>query len=310
MIGCTIFVKFSDGKRPMDNHFRHVAEDLRREIESILSRVGLLCRVFGRGKDEGSLNAKLKREPRRYAVNGRLIQDAVGIRVALYFEEDIEIVARLLTSKFALDTHSSIVDLPATDQFSVTRHNLVFRMPEQYKSMAKMGVSTRPIDLTFEVQLRSILSEGWHEVDHDLRYKCKDSWVGNDDLSRALNGIVATIETADWSMRRIFDDLAYRHYRQKNWPAMLHSKIRMRVGSALNMDIAKLLDEDGGFAKEVFRVNRRSVIERLARLPLSLPLTLDNVVYVWNHIGPRNPVATELMPALIADALRESDTFQ
>ncbi|MBK7959276.1 MAG: hypothetical protein IPK03_14995 [Bacteroidetes bacterium] len=32
-------------------------------------------------------------------------------------------------------------------------------------------VNNSLVDSTFEVQLRTILSEGWHEIDHDLRYK-------------------------------------------------------------------------------------------------------------------------------------------
>lgn len=291
----------------MDSLFKHVAEEIRREIESTVGRVGLLCRVFGRGKDEKSLNAKLTREHGKYAPNGRLIQDAVGIRVAFYFEEDINIVAQILKVKYEMDKLASQVDSLATDQFSVTRHNLVFRIPDQYVSMAQSGIRSRPIDLTFEVQLRSILSEGWHEVDHDLRYKCKENWLGQDDLSRALNGIMATIETAEWGMRRIFDDLAYRHYRQKNWPAMLHSKVRMRTTRNISEALSRLMSTDGDFAKEVFRINRRSVIERLSQLTIALPVTLDNIIYVWNHIGPQNNLVLRTTPKLIADALRESD---
>ncbi|HEY8271721.1 MAG TPA: RelA/SpoT domain-containing protein, partial [Pseudobdellovibrionaceae bacterium] len=204
----------------MESNFKHTAENVRRDIEAILDKVCLLCRVFARGKDDRSLTKKLHKDEGKYSLHGKLIQDAIGVRVALYFEEDVDIVAQLLSSEFEIDNNASTVDTHATDQFTVTRHNLIFRLPEYYISDMQRSIGSMPIDTTFEVQLRSILSEGWHEVDHDLRYKSKSSWNGNDDLSRALNGILATIETAEWGMRRIFDDLAYRHYKKKNWETM------------------------------------------------------------------------------------------
>lgn len=291
----------------MDSDFRHVAEYIRRDIEALLHRVGVLSRVFGRGKSNESLKAKEEKEPGKYSVIGKKIQDSIGIRVALYFSEDISIVENLLSTKFRLDVTSSTIDSPTTEQFTVVRHNLIFFVPNEYEADMRRVIGIRPIDMTFEVQLRSILSEGWHEVDHDLRYKSKSNWTGQDDLSRALNGIMATLETSEWSMRRIFDDLSYRHYKKKRWAAMLHCKVRMRAAPALSDSLVKVLDENDVFAKEVFRIDRKKVIDCFARLPFSLPITLDNVVYVWNFIGPNNAVAHTVTPALVADVLRQLD---
>jgi ppGpp synthetase/RelA/SpoT-type nucleotidyltranferase len=107
--------------------------------------------------------------------------------------------------------YPSTIDRPERDQFSVTRYNLIFRLPGETADSFSRIKGNRPLDLTFEVQLRSILSEGWHEVEHDLRYKAKENWNGHDDLSRVLNGIVATLETSEWNMGRVFEELAYRH---------------------------------------------------------------------------------------------------
>lgn len=296
-----------EGPDLMESNFRHTAEDLRREIEGILQKVGILCRVFARGKEERSIKAKLSKSPDKYKVGGKLIQDVIGVRVALYFAEDVEIVAALLLSQFENDPTSSTIDFPATDQFTVTRHNLIFKVPERYRIQVIRGIGSLPIDLTFEVQLRSILSEGWHEVDHDLRYKSIENWDGQDDLSRALNGIMATLETADWSMRRIFDDLAYRHYRQKRWAAMLHNKVRMRTQPKLSDDLIGFFNKNEDFAKEMFRINRKKVIKRFHILKPSLPVTLDNVVYVWNHIGPRNTQVIEFTPSFIKDVLEAAE---
>ena len=301
-------MKYLDGLARMENKFKYTAEEIRREIEDVLHKVGFLCRVFARGKSQVSLDNKLNKDEGKYCKNGKTIQDAIGIRVALYFEEDIDIVAKMLRDKYEIDKASSTIDNHATDQFNVTRHNLIFRLPDMYISDMQRIIGAMPIDTSFEIQLRSILSEGWHEVDHDLRYKTKSSWDQQDDLSRAFNGILATLETAEWGMRRIFDDLAYRHYKMQNWENMLHHKIRLRIEPRLSDEIICIFQNDNEFAKDVFRLNRKHVIDRLSKLKPSLPLSLDNIVYVWNYIGPKNKIVLESTPALILDALARSDS--
>lgn len=287
----------------MAANFKHTAEQLRREVEGILQRVGILCRVFARGKDSRSLEEKLSRESGKYSISGKLVQDAVGIRVAVYFAEDVEIVASLLSKEFIHKEASSTVDLPKNDQFAVTRHNLVFQVPKNYIDDMQREIGKFPIDITFEVQLRSILSEGWHEVEHDLRYKSRENWNKQDDLSRALNGIIATIETSEWTMRKIFDDLAYRNYKSRKWPEMLHNRIRMRTEPKLSEELCNLFDVDIEIAKSVFRLDRKKLIFFLSQVRPTLPMTLDNIVYAWNHIALSDMRITELAPKFVIDAM-------
>ncbi|MDD2894225.1 MAG: RelA/SpoT domain-containing protein [Halothiobacillaceae bacterium] len=288
----------------MDNHpYRHLAELIRREVEDILDRVGILCRVFGRGKTTSSLEQKVHKEEGKYSSGGKLIQDTIGIRVVLYFSEDIDIVQHLLQSKFNINKSASTIDNHEADQFAVTRHNLIFEIPSIYKEDMRRVIGDKPYDTTFELQLRSVLSEGWHEVDHDLRYKSKSHWEGQYDLGRALNGILATIETAEWSMRKIFDDLAYNNYKKQNWIAMIHSKVRMRAEPSLNQAIIDLMNQDNEFSKEILRINRKKLIECFANTSPHLPITLNNIVYIWNLLGPKNPKAIELTPPLVQDAI-------
>jgi ppGpp synthetase/RelA/SpoT-type nucleotidyltranferase len=186
--------------------YLRVADSIRKEIEAELVAIGLLCRVFGRGKSKSSLHAKLGAEPGKYHLGGKLVQDAIGIRVVLYFQEDVQIADAILRRKYQCDDASSTIDKPVDNVFSVSRYNLVFRLPEDYFRDVSEPSMASPIDRAFEVQIRTILSEGWHEVEHDLRYKRKADWAECDDLSRGLNGVLATLETAEWSMRKIFDD--------------------------------------------------------------------------------------------------------
>lgn len=286
----------------MQSNFKHIAEDLRRQVEDSLFGVGLLARVFARGKDPDSLKEKLRREPNKYCIGGKLVQDSIGIRVALYFSEDVPLVKSILESKYHLDLPSSTIDKPDRDQFSVTRYNLVFKLPEDFIGNFERAAGSGPLDTCFEVQLRSILSEGWHEVEHDLRYKAKESWHEHDDLSRALNGVVATLETSEWSMGRIFDELAYRHYKLKNWSAMLPNLIKIRMRGQVSDELAQVLNSDAAAAKDLVRVDRSKLIKCLFAARPRVPVTMENLIYFWNAIGPQHASLTALTPALVSES--------
>lgn len=287
----------------MESDFRHVAEEIRREVEELLQKCGFLFRAFGRGKSSTSINLKIEKTPGKYSTSGHKIQDAVGIRVALYFLEDTAIVEKLLRDRYEIDKVASTIDKLDTDQFTVTRHNLIFRCSSKVKDDMDRAVMNRPIDCTFEVQLRSILSEGWHEVDHDLRYKCKVNWDKQSDLDRAFNGILATLETSEWTMKKIFDDLAYRHYKLRNWPAMLHNKFRLRTAPKMNIELETELSKNNDLAKEILRVNRSAVINALARATPKIPINLDNILLIANCVGPKNQDLLNATPSIILDAI-------
>lgn len=286
----------------MQSEYGYIAEEIRRQVEDSLMSVGLLARVFARGKDKKSLSKKIDRDPTRYKKGGKMIQDAIGVRVALYFSEDISIVKSILESKYRIDLTSSTIDQPNSDHFSVTRYNLIFRLPEELADNFFRISGNAPLDSSFEVQLRSILSEGWHEVEHDLRYKAKENWNGHDDLSRTLNSLVATLETTEWTMARIFDELAHRHYKDRNWDAMLQNLFKLRLGGQLSAPLISALDNDPVAAKNLLRVDRPRLIKCLFEARPRIPVTTDNLVYFLNAIGPKCQSITTLTPTLILES--------
>jgi ppGpp synthetase/RelA/SpoT-type nucleotidyltranferase len=287
----------------MRSQYGHIAEEVRREIEDLLSSVGILFRVFARGKDPVSLELKINREPNKYQLEGKLIQDVIGIRVALYFSEDIPIVKSILESRFQLDKGASTIDRPHSDQFSVTRYNLIFRLKDELADGFVKLKGNAPLDSTFEVQLRSILSEGWHEVEHDLRYKAKENWSDHDDLSRVLNGIVATLETSEWNMGMVFEELAYRHYKSKNWQGMIPNILRMRLKGGVNEPIISILNSDQQVAKDLLRIDRPKLLRNWSQAKPKLPVTPDNVVFFWNATGPKYQSLLNITPVIVNDAV-------
>ena len=58
------------------------------------------------------------------------------------------------------------------------------------------------IEPTFEIQIRTVFSEGWHEVEHDLR-----------------------------NMKAIFADMERQNFKHSNYTAMLRNKFHLRFTS-------------------------------------------------------------------------------
>ncbi|WP_137818403.1 RelA/SpoT family protein [Pseudomonas sp. 2FG] len=283
-----------------------VAKQLQETIESELARLGLLCRVFSRAKSDHSMATKLEREPGKYSSTGKKIQDMFGVRVALYFLDDQKIAIDTLKKTFTYDDQSSTIDAPTGSSFSATRCNLIFHLPEALAESSTIFKRYDCLDKTFEVQIRTVLSEGWHEVEHDLRFKCKEDWENHTDLDRALNGIYASLETSDWSMLKLLEDLAYRHYKSSEWTQMLRAKFRLRSNGVINSGITAVLNEDTSIGKLLYRVDRTKLMEKLANNRISLPITPDNIVFLCNFYFVKSEKITALTPHPILDIFEEA----
>ena len=70
------------------------------------------------------------------------------------------------------------------------------------------------IDKTFEVQLKTVLFQSWHEIEHDLRYKNRKLWDGFSDMDRKFNSILATLELCDDSIISVLENLTYLNYKK------------------------------------------------------------------------------------------------
>ncbi|BBP78095.1 hypothetical protein PHLH7_41990 [Pseudomonas sp. Ost2] len=253
-----------------------------KEIESAISKHGIMFRIFFREKTQTSLLAKLAKNPDKYN-DSKKIQDILGVRIALYFLDDVQVARSILEKKFIYLPEDSQIDQLEHENFKANRCNLIFKLPKIFNIKTLVGDEHQHlIDDTFEVQLRTILSEGWHEIDHDLRYKCEDDWAELNTENRALNGVYATLETSEWTMLKLFEEIAYKHYKNQNWRAMLQNKFRLRlVASPRDTETLELLNTIPELAKHIYRYDRNRLFSCISsRLPL--PMTLSNIVYIIN----------------------------
>lgn len=282
-----------------------------KQIETEFDRIGLLYRLFGRVKTFHSLKNKLEKEPQKYqsGLNGKKIQDVIGLRITLYFTDDIDITIEILKKIFKWNEGDSSFSEYSQNTFDATRCNLVFALPD-HLCISDYLDEEGLCDNTFEVQIRTVFSEGWHEVEHDLRYKHKSDWDDFPDSYRTLNGFLANLETVDWGILQLLSDLCWKHYKAKNWEAMLRNKMRLRISNPkdnLSLDIANILDEEkNGIGKKIFRANRKKIVSFIFENKLQIPLTLNNIIYIINVVENLDQSITEITPPIILNKIKNN----
>lgn len=248
--------------------------DLKNEIEQKLFNYGIYFRLFSRIKTQESIEEKLIKKQKEYGNTSYKMQDFIGFRIVLYFKDDIKICEDILLNNYK--KINSQVDELNTTNFQPQRINYVFNLPQNYKGIIPPLLKEK-VDYTFEVQLRTIFSEGWHEVEHDLRYKCKDSWRTYENEARTLNGILATLENCDWAISKLFEDLAYQNYKHKEWAEMIQNKFRIHLyDKEISQEIKKFLNENKDAAKRILKSSRCKIIRGIAE---GLNYTCDNIIY-------------------------------
>ncbi|MDO4166038.1 MAG: hypothetical protein Q4D32_01400 [Eubacteriales bacterium] len=287
-------------------------EHLTDAIQEIFHSCGLYFRIFSRVKSVESIAGKIIRRQYGTEKNPKKLQDLVGIRVVLYYYDDLSICRDIMESTFQMIDHWSRTNNNA-NEFKATKINGVFRFPAEYFSLYKKELWDLPIDTTFEIQFRTVFFEGWHEIEHDMRYKSllsdDEFWKGSEELSRILNCVLANLELSDWSLVQLFDQLSYNHYKNANWELMLKSKFRIRMddNSVLHPDIIALFDRDKDVSKQFFKCSRKDLIREL--LKLDTPhLNYNLIVKLLNDRSVHNEEITAICASL--PALKEERSYQ
>lgn len=277
-----------------------------RELEDIISNsldnAGLFYRIFARKKTFASIKKKMDMKAENcYIPQGRKIQDIIGFRIVLYFADDVDICIKILQSMFAVNNYER--DQLDTATFKPCRINYVFNIPEDSPLRLRQEISDECcVDNTFEVQMRTIFSEGWHEVEHDIRYKFKSDWENHMQLSRELNGLFAVLETCDHDIISICDKFAYENYKCRNWEAMIRNKYRLRFQEReIRQELKEYLTVNTGVAKQIFRFKREKLIDILCRT--KIVVNYDNVVYIINFLEIKDTMIQEMTPKVICRKL-------
>ena len=278
----------------MQNSLEKIAEQLTSDISASLSKCGLMFRIFSRVKADASLRHKITA---KYSEKKRGLQDMIGLRIVVYFQDDVDVLALYYSVG---DVVKKAIDEFDSSTFRPQRLNITSRIPAELveEFQAALPEEFREyIDNTYEIQIRTVFSEGWHEVEHDLRYKCSEDWDGCEAYSRALNGVIATLETAEWNMRSIFADMARQNFSHSNYSAMIRNKFHLRFKSeGLSDDLDNYLKNNRHLAEAVLNSDRLIVIYTLLTHNADFDLTFDNLLFLINRIEMMDPGLMALEP--------------
>ncbi len=153
--------------------------------------------VSSRVKSPASLKRKLARPDRTYRSLWE-VTDLLGLRVAVYFEDDLEPVARAIEAALAVDLSHS------TDKLRFTDHGR-FGYRSLHYVCALPSPSPLPPEARFELQVRTVLQHAWAQVEHDLGYKSHDEVP--EVIRRRFARIASLLEIADQEFVAIRQDL-------------------------------------------------------------------------------------------------------
>lgn len=266
----------------MQSTLEKIAQQLALEISDSLTRCGLIFRIFSRVKSESSIRNKLEV---KYTDKKIKLQDMIGIRIVLYFQDDVDALALYYSVG---DVVKKSIDELDSSTFRPQRLNITNRIPAKFMDDFLASLPNKfkdRIEPTYEIQIRTVFSEGWHEVEHDLRYKCKEDWHGCEPYSRALNGVIATLETAEWNMRAIFAEMARHNFMHSNYSAMLRNKFHLRFKKeTLSENLNDYLLNNRHHAEAALNVDRLIVIYTLLTHKGNFDLTYDNLFFLINRI--------------------------
>ena len=262
-----------------------IGDRLQQDLTRQISKSGLMFRLFWRVKTIESIRHKRRIKGDSYLKGKAKMQDIIGLRIVVYFPDDVEV----LSTYFGCgDVVKESIDTPDDSTFRPQRLNITRILPEEYIDDFRNALPQEyadVIDSTYEIQIRTIFSEGWHEVEHDLRYKCKEDWVGYESQSRVLNGVIATLETAEWSMTSLFQSMAHENLIRGNYSSLLRNKMRIRLKSEnFSQPVADYLSLHPDVMRRFVDSDRMVILLTLIIHDRQLPLTYDNVLFLVNRL--------------------------
>jgi len=185
------------------------------------------------------------------------------------------------------------------------RQALMLSVEEQYKIMQDLARDFIEFDIDSEEF--SFIRDLFIEIIHDSfkEYKCQEEWGKNDDLSRTLNGILATLDNCDWAIASLFSQMAYRHYKAKEWIPMLKSVFLIRIYDVSNMgEILEYFDGNPQMAKRFFRIDRKEFLIKISDLKKGLPLNMRNLVFLANAFEVHDPQITKMTPSILLEEIK------
>jgi len=119
------------------------------------------------------------------------LTDKIGVRVIVYYENDVNRIVEKLAEEFEIDRERSTDKRAALGlrSFGYRSVHLIVRL-RGFRAASSDYAALR--GLWFEIQVRSVLEHAWAEIEHEIVYKSGVEYP--DDILRRFAAIAGTLE--------------------------------------------------------------------------------------------------------------------
>ncbi|MCA6107281.1 GTP pyrophosphokinase [Bradyrhizobium cenepequi] len=169
-------------------------------LQNILSRSAIeYLSIAGRTKDLASAEEKIKRK--KYTHPSIQLTDLSGVRVITFLETQVKAISDLIRTTFDVDEKNSLdraSDL-GDDRMGYRSTHFVCSLGQSRRGLLEYEALS---DLTFEIQVRTVLQHAWAELAHDRSFKLGTGLPAK--IQRKLNLYSGMLEIVDGA----FDEIA------------------------------------------------------------------------------------------------------
>ena len=86
---------------------------------------------------------------------------------------------------------------------------------------------------------------------------------------------------------------------------MLHASLKMRVAPNLSDPISSIIDKNPYIAKGLLRINRPKLFRTLSNIAPKVPVTLDNIVFIWAYASTEADELKKIAPTTLLERLSD-----
>ena len=147
-----------------------------------------------RGKSITSFTDKVKREGKNYNDPIKEITDLAGVRIILYYLDDIDRIIEILNQEFEIDDKNSVDKKEELqfDQFGYLSIHKVISLRPNRSELPEWKIYS---DFKCEIQIRTLLQHTWASISHTLQYK-NEADIPH-EIRRELHRLSGLLELAD-----------------------------------------------------------------------------------------------------------------
>ncbi len=150
--------------------FQKLQEEVQFTVEAVISPTGIRVHgVTSRVKTLESLEEKAQRK--LYKEPLRQTPDIVGARIVALYRSDLPRIVAVLHDAFSVIHQEDKVDGAELEEFGYMSHHLEARIPSTHSGPRYAEIK----DITFEIQVRTVLMDAWANVSHHLAYKGEET---------------------------------------------------------------------------------------------------------------------------------------